>query len=184
MALEIIPADYALMYMSIATYVLPFSLLGFYNGIQWAMERLKVSQGYIKCIFRTANFRKRIKYMKPQDGFIQEKISASEIKSLECPTSAGYIYFEGKFGATPTIEYNSERTPINFLPTITDITESQAMKDSVMLRIFNLGQKMGLTDMNKIYVVTLVGAALSAIALIVLLMIVSGTIDIGTAAVQ
>ena len=179
MSLIPIPNDWALMYMSISTYVLPFSLLGFYGGIRWGMERLKVSQGYIKCVFRTKNFRKRIKFMKPEEGIIKEKVSATEFKTLECPTDSGYIYFEGKLGSTPVIEYNCDRMPINFLPNRQNTEYDQATKDSAMLRVFNLGQRLGIKDLDTIRKYLLVCIIVSAISLAVLLLLVSGTISIG-----
>jgi len=179
-----IPSEWGLMYMSASTIVMPFSLLGFYGGIRWGIERYKVSQGYIKCIFRTKNFRKKIKFMKPEEGIIKEKVSATEFKTLECPTDSGYIYFEGKIGSTPVIEYNCDRTPINFLPSYDTTQYDQATRDSAMLRVFNLGQRLGIKDLDKIMKFALAGVIVSGITLIVLLMVVSGTLQIGSMAIH
>ena len=179
MAIMPIPEEYSMMYMVIATYVAPFSLIGFYGGVKWLMERVKISQGYMKCVFRTNNFRKVIKYMKPKDGIIQEKLNSGEVKTLECPTSAGYIFFEGKLGGTPVIEYNSERIPINFLPSLQDQKETQSLKDSLMLRIFNLGQKMGQLEIQKLQKLITIAAVISALCLIGIIILATGGISGG-----
>lgn len=161
-----------------ALWVFPFSLIGLFVGLVWLKERYLISKGYYKCVFRLSNFRTKIKYMRPENNIIQDK----EFKTLDFPLGAGYIFFEGDIGSKPVMEYNAARKPINFLPTLNDVKRDSATQDSLMQRVYNLGIRAGIKDLEKLKQYIIIGLILSGASLAILVLLLTGNLEVGSLA--
>lgn len=156
--------------------MLPLAGVGLYYFFRGINEKIMVKRGYYKVKLRLENFRVKIKYMKPENGCFTTK----DLKTYSFSNTPGKVFFEGN---TPVVEYDARKQQIDFNNAYKDRFDS-ASKDVILQRVYNLGQRMGAVGQKKMMNLLFGSLICSGLTLLILILLLSGNLEVGSLAAQ
>lgn len=156
---------------------LPFVFAGAYYLFQKFNILLKVKKGHYRVVLRLPNYRKKKFLLKPESGLFKFKNN-----QLSLNTEPGYVYFDGN---VPVVEYDYYGNQINFNEKTGESKNFEGERlSSVMERIYNLGFSIAAEKTKKLEQMVMIIVGTTGLTLLILLLLLHGTLEFGSLAVQ